>query len=218
MKKRREGSRTHRPSPALVIAIIALFLSLAGTSYAAVKLPAGSVGTKQLKNAAVTGAKIKNRAVTAAKISTVGLKVPSASRADSATSADVATTATTAATAGGVAAGAITDSSFSNTDAGAVAAAGGTITVSGTTPAFTRQFNRVGAAMTVTRMDTGFYEITVPGLVYSEVEDHITLVTLHYGGATTATISSIATHLVVATSNGSGVATEPTGFSFVVYK
>lgn len=47
-----------RPSPALVISLIALFVALGGTSYAAIKLPANSVGTKQLKNGAVTSAKL----------------------------------------------------------------------------------------------------------------------------------------------------------------
>jgi len=62
------------PSPALVVSLIALFVALGGTSYAAITaLPANSVGTKQLKNSAVTGAKIKNGAITAAKISTSAL-------------------------------------------------------------------------------------------------------------------------------------------------
>lgn len=48
-----------RPSPALVISLIALFVALGGTSYAAINaLPKNSVGTKQLKNGAVTGAKL----------------------------------------------------------------------------------------------------------------------------------------------------------------
>lgn len=46
------------PSPALVISLIALFVALGGTSYAAMTLPKNSVGTKQLKNGAVTAAKI----------------------------------------------------------------------------------------------------------------------------------------------------------------
>src|SRR4051794_41880677 len=56
------------PSPALVISALALFVALAGTSYAALAIPHNSVGTAQLKNSAVTGAKIKNGAVTAAKV------------------------------------------------------------------------------------------------------------------------------------------------------
>lgn len=41
-----------------IVATIALFVALGGTSYAAFSLPAGSVGTKQLKNGAVTKAKL----------------------------------------------------------------------------------------------------------------------------------------------------------------
>jgi hypothetical protein len=51
--------RLNHPSPALVISLIALFVALGGTSYAAITaLPANSVGTKQLKTGAVTGAKL----------------------------------------------------------------------------------------------------------------------------------------------------------------
>jgi collagen triple helix repeat protein len=55
----------HRPSPAMVIACIALTVALGGTSYAAVTLPRGSVGTAQLKKNAVISAKVKNRSLLA---------------------------------------------------------------------------------------------------------------------------------------------------------
>jgi hypothetical protein len=48
-----------RPSPAMVVACAALFVSLSGVGYAAIVLPANSVGTKQLKRNAVTSAKVK---------------------------------------------------------------------------------------------------------------------------------------------------------------
>jgi hypothetical protein len=48
------------------LGMLALFIALGGTSYAAVKLPANSVGSKQLKAGAVTGAKVKDRSLTAA--------------------------------------------------------------------------------------------------------------------------------------------------------
>jgi hypothetical protein len=51
-----------------VTATIALIVALGGTSYAAVTLPAKSVGPNQLKANAVTSAKIKANAVTSAKI------------------------------------------------------------------------------------------------------------------------------------------------------
>jgi hypothetical protein len=49
-----------RPSPAMVIACTALLFSLGGVGYAAVVLPANSVGTKQLKKNAVVAAKVKD--------------------------------------------------------------------------------------------------------------------------------------------------------------
>lgn len=48
-----------RPSFPTVISLVALFVALGGASYAAIKIPARSVGTKQLKNKAVTAAKVK---------------------------------------------------------------------------------------------------------------------------------------------------------------
>jgi hypothetical protein len=42
-----------------VVAVVALFIALGGTGYAALKLPKNSVGTKQLKNGAVTARKVK---------------------------------------------------------------------------------------------------------------------------------------------------------------
>ncbi len=54
-----------RPSPALVISMIALFVAMSGTGYA---LSRASVGPKQLKRSAVTTSKIKKRAVTASKL------------------------------------------------------------------------------------------------------------------------------------------------------
>jgi hypothetical protein len=93
--------RIRRPSPAMVVACVALGVALSGTGYAALKLPKNSVGTKQLKNSAVTNKKLARRAVTGAKVatnsltgaqikeSTLGL-VPNATHA---VSADTATTA-----------------------------------------------------------------------------------------------------------------------------
>jgi hypothetical protein len=56
-----------RPSPALIVACIALAVALGGTGYAISSLPAGSVGTKQIRNGAVTGAKVKARTLDASK-------------------------------------------------------------------------------------------------------------------------------------------------------
>jgi hypothetical protein len=82
------------PSPAMVVACLALLVALGGTGYAAIKLPANSVGTKQLKRSAVTGVKVKSNTLGGTQINESKLgRVPSATRA---TSADTATTATNA--------------------------------------------------------------------------------------------------------------------------
>jgi hypothetical protein len=80
-----------RPSPALAVSLVALFLALGGTSYAAFRLPKNSVGTRQLKNGAVTRKKL------APKLIVRRAKV--AALAGHANSADNATTATSAASA-----------------------------------------------------------------------------------------------------------------------
>jgi len=59
-------ARKLRPSPALILAVIALICALTGTAYAA--LGKNSVGTKQLKNGSVTTGKIHNNAVNGAKV------------------------------------------------------------------------------------------------------------------------------------------------------
>ena len=89
-------------SPALILSVVAVFISLGGGAYAA--LSANSVGTKQLKKDAVTAAKIAAAAVTTAKIKKDAVtgdkvlesslaQVPNAATADSANTANSATKA-----------------------------------------------------------------------------------------------------------------------------
>jgi hypothetical protein len=59
-------ARIKRPSPALVVAIVALIAALTGTAWAA--LGKNSVGSKQLKKNSITTAKVKNEAITTAKV------------------------------------------------------------------------------------------------------------------------------------------------------
>src|ERR1044072_1776045 len=60
-----EGSKRRRyvPSPAMVVACIALAVALTGTSYAIAVLPRNSVGTPQLKRGAVVSAKVKDHSL-----------------------------------------------------------------------------------------------------------------------------------------------------------
>jgi hypothetical protein len=57
-----------RPSPALVIAVLALFVALGGTTYAVQRLPKRSVGPAQLRTDAVRNKNIKAGAVSRSKI------------------------------------------------------------------------------------------------------------------------------------------------------
>jgi hypothetical protein len=97
-----------RPSPAMFVALLALFVALGGSSYAAVKIRAGdiargAVGTRaiannairsaDIRNGVIIGADVKDDALTNADIDNSTLRAKSA---DTATSADKATTATTA--------------------------------------------------------------------------------------------------------------------------
>jgi hypothetical protein len=50
------------------IAYLALFVALGGTSYAAISIPRNSVGTRQLRNGAVTGRKLGKGSVTPATL------------------------------------------------------------------------------------------------------------------------------------------------------
>src|SRR5690242_5239470 len=62
--------RLHRPSPALVVAVIALVLAAGGSSWAApVRQAAATLITgKQVKNESLTGSDIKNGSITGADI------------------------------------------------------------------------------------------------------------------------------------------------------
>jgi hypothetical protein len=88
------------------ISLLALFVALSGTSYAAINLPKNSVGPKQLRKNAVTGPKIKKKAITAGKINFTNFpKVTAAAKADNATHATNADHAAPSGSAGGVLSG-----------------------------------------------------------------------------------------------------------------
>jgi len=69
------------------MATIAVFIALGGSAYAAAQLKKNSVGTKQLKKDAVTGAKVKDGSLSAVDISGAVNSANRASAADNATHA-----------------------------------------------------------------------------------------------------------------------------------
>ena len=67
----RKARRTRLvPSPAMAVALVALFVALGGTGYAVTKLPSNSVGTTQLRKNAVTSSRIRPRTIRLSDIST----------------------------------------------------------------------------------------------------------------------------------------------------
>jgi hypothetical protein len=95
-----------RPSPALAISLLALFVALGGSAYAA-----AAINGKNIKNGTVTGKKLKNRSVGGTKIKLNGIggravkesslgTVPNATRASTAGRADTAGSADSATSAG----------------------------------------------------------------------------------------------------------------------
>ena len=105
---------SRRPSPAMIVALIALFVAMGGSSYAAVKISArdinrGAVGTRaiadnsvrsgDIHNATVSGIDVKDDSLTNADIDNTNLSALTAKSADTAAHATTATTATSATTA-----------------------------------------------------------------------------------------------------------------------
>lgn len=57
-----------RPSPALLVAFLALFVAMSGVGYAALKLKPNSVKTRNIKDGAVTASKLADGALTSPKL------------------------------------------------------------------------------------------------------------------------------------------------------
>jgi hypothetical protein len=78
--------RRIRPTPALVVAFVALFAAMGGFGYAAVKMKPNSVKTKNIRDGAVTSNKLADGAVTTPKFAS-GATAPNAANAANALNA-----------------------------------------------------------------------------------------------------------------------------------
>lgn len=68
MENSSKRKRLRAPSPAMIVACIALAIALSGVGYAAITIPNNSVGTAQLKNNAVSNAKLQGNSVGSGKL------------------------------------------------------------------------------------------------------------------------------------------------------
>jgi hypothetical protein len=85
---------SHRPSPAMVVALTALVIAASGTAIAATKLVKGD---KLIAKNSISGNRLKNHTITGTQVNLKKLgKVPAAASADLAKSALTATSATSA--------------------------------------------------------------------------------------------------------------------------
>ena len=78
------STRSFRPSPAFVVATLALVVALGGTAFAApLRRLAASIDGSTIKDHSITGDKLKNNTVTGAQVKEASLAtVPSATTAD----------------------------------------------------------------------------------------------------------------------------------------
>lgn len=91
------GRLRNRLTYANVMSTLAVFVALGGASYAATQLPRNSVGPKQLRKGAVTGAKVKPHSLTGIDLNLAKLgTVPAAAHAATADSAGHAASADSA--------------------------------------------------------------------------------------------------------------------------
>ena len=170
--------RLRRPSPAMLVALLALFAALGGSSYAALQLPRGSVGTQQLRNGAVTSPKVKNNSLLvrdfrASQRSLLrgprGVQGPQGARGpegERGLRGEVGPPGPATGAAGGALAGNYPNPTLSPTGRGP-AVAGVRIAANGSVLSW---FNRRGGQPTLAphTVDSGLYTVTFPGSSFSD--------------------------------------------------
>jgi hypothetical protein len=210
---------SRRPPAAMIVALLALFVALSGSSYAAVKIGArdikrGAVGTRaiandsirsaDIHNAAVSGADVKDDSLTNADIDNASLSAQTAKSADTAARATTATSAGTANSAKNADDADKLDG-LDSTDftrpacASQTGALKGTVTIAAS-PAFSGTFTPVsgyncsGQSIEARRLSMGRYEVRFNGSPATQA-------------VATAIVTSIKADMVSITNQGPGLFT-----------
>ncbi|HEX6621829.1 MAG TPA: hypothetical protein VF024_19355 [Solirubrobacteraceae bacterium] len=205
-----------RPSAAMIVALLALFVALGGSSYAAVKIGArdiqrGAVGTRAIANnsirsadihdATVSGADVRDDSLTNADIDNTNLTAKSAetaARATTATSASTAGNATNADNAGKL--DGLDSTDFTRPACSSqTGALKGVVTIAAS-PAFSGSFTTVpgyncsGQSVEARRLSMGRYEVRFNGSPATQA-------------VATAIVTGIKADMVSITNQGPGVFT-----------
>jgi hypothetical protein len=195
--------RLRRPSPAMLVALLALFVALGGSSYAALQLPKGSIGTKQLKNGAVTSKKVRNNSLLVRDFRASQrsrLRGPQGARGPQGPQGPQGPVGPATGPAGGALAGNYPNPTLSPEGRGP-AVAGVLIREDG---AVMNWFNRRGGKPTATSPEAGTYVLTFPGSPSIDIENTIPLVTLGGGVTGEVLVDPLGGDIVVETFDSAG--------------
>jgi len=191
-----------RLSPALVISLIALFVSIGGVGYAASK-----IGTNDIKKGAVTTKKLHKNAVTDKKIKPLSVITGKLNNQAVVTNK----------IADGAVSSAKVDGSIVTANTIGLPIAGANIGPDGTVRQF---FNRVGGAPTVSHTaNSGQYDLTFPGLEAHVLNSgSVSLASVQSSNfGDVATVSSSGSNPRIRTANGAGNAADR-AFEYVIFQ
>jgi hypothetical protein len=193
--------RLRRPSPAMLVALLALFVALGGSSYAALQLRPGSVGTKQLKNGAVTSKKVRNNSLLARDFKASQrsrLRGPQGARGPQGpqgAQGPQGPVGPATGPAGGALAGNYPNPTLSP-DGRGPAVAGVHVGADGTVLSW---FNRRGGTPTVSHPGEEVYVVTFPGSPSLDADNAIPMITLAGGEVGGTVVTPLAGDIVVET-------------------